>query len=132
MIKLPAGTSPADGFVRATTCPTRVCLPRTVKPSLMSSSRAWVKVIPTTSGTGTSGGVLEADALTEGLAVGLPDAGAAVELAGAAEGELGWVTERDVAGATAAVGCCGAAAELDLDADPAAASGVAAAWPVAA
>ena len=65
MIKLPAGTSPADGLVRATTCPRRVCRPRTVNPSPMSSRRAWVKVIPTTSGTGTSGGVLEADALAE-------------------------------------------------------------------
>ena len=81
MITLPAGTSPDGGSVRVTTCPTRVCLPTTVNPSLTSSSRALVKVIPTTSGTGTRGGALEAGGLTEGLAVWLADGGAVVEAA---------------------------------------------------
>jgi hypothetical protein len=40
MITLPAGTSPAGGLVRVTVCPTRVCLPTNVNPSLASSSRA--------------------------------------------------------------------------------------------
>ena len=46
MITLPAGISPAGGLVRVTICPTRVCLPATVNPSLASSRRAVVKVIP--------------------------------------------------------------------------------------
>ncbi len=130
MIKLPAGTSPADGLVRVTTWPGRVCLPRTVNPSLMSSRRALMKVIPTTSGTGTRDGGLEAGALAEEAealavgrpardAVGLPGTGAAGELAGE-----GWATERAVAGASAAVERCGPAAGPALDADLAA-------WPVA-
>ena len=73
MIRLPAGTLPADGFVRVTICPRRVCLPRTVNPSLMSSSRALVKVIPTTSGTGSRGCGAGEVTLAEGLAEGLAE-----------------------------------------------------------
>ena len=128
MIRLPGGTSPADGLVRVTTCPTRVCLPTTLNPSLMSSSRALAKVIPTTSGTGTRGGALEAGGLAEELAVGPPDEGAAVEATGDAGRELAGVTAGGDAEATAAVECRVApAAEVDLDADPAAGTGVAAA-----
>jgi hypothetical protein len=133
MITLPAGTLPAAGFVRLTTCPTRMCLPTTVNPSLTSSSRALVNVIPTTSGTGTRGG-----ALAGGLAVGLADGGAAVEVAGDVGRELarvteGDVTEGDVREGAAAVECRVAAAELGLAADAPAATGVAvAACPAAA
>src|SRR5580693_3762173 len=62
MITLPAGASP-DGLVLVTVCPKRGCLPTTVNPSSSSASRALVKVMPTTSGTGTSAGAVEAGAL---------------------------------------------------------------------
>ena len=127
MTRLPAGISPADGFVRVTTCPRRVCLPTTVNPSLTSSSRALMKVIPTTSGTGSRGGPEE-----DALAVGRPGGGAALEPAGAAGRELAAPAGSDVAGATAAVGWVAAAAELDPDPGLGAATGsVAAGRPVA-
>jgi hypothetical protein len=69
MITLPAGASPSGGFVPVTICPRRVCLPTTMNPSLASSSRALMKRMPTTSGTGTRAGVLEAGGVDEGLAV---------------------------------------------------------------
>ena len=128
MTRLPGGTSPADGFVRVTSCPTRVCLPTTLNPSPTSSSRALVKVIPTTSGTGTRGGALEAGGLAGRLAEGLPGGGTAVEATGDAGRELAGVTAGGDPEATAAVECRVApAAEVDLDADPAAGTGVAAA-----
>jgi hypothetical protein len=134
MIKLPAGASPSGGFVRVTICPRRVCLPSTLNPSLTSSSRALIKGMPTTSGTGTRSGVLESWGVDEGLA-GAVDEGLAVRDAGKEAAEDGTVelagdAKWEAAGAAAAGSCGFAAAEFDQDAGPAAADGAAAAeWP---
>src|SRR3984957_17509461 len=75
MITLPAGAAP-DGLVLVTVCPRRGCLPTTLKPSSISTSRALAKVMPTTSGTGTSAGAVEAGAdvaVAVGVAVWVAD-----------------------------------------------------------
>ena len=128
MTTLPAGAWP-DGFVRVTTCPTRVWSPTTVNPSLLSAAWASAKVMPTTSGIGTTGGVLAADALTVGLAVGVRFGDAVRELAGDAVRELAGDAVRELAAGAGADAGVGATAELDRGVC-AAAAGVfaAAAW----
>ena len=124
MITLPAGAWP-EGLVRVTMFPARVCLPLTVNPSLSSASRALAKVRPATAGTATTGGVLEAVALTVGVApaalagepAGEPAGDAERELAGAAERVLAGAAELEVAGAAETEFGGGAAATRDLDAD---------------
>ena len=69
MITLPAGAWPW-GLVLVTVCPRRARLPTTLNPSSISTSRALAKVMPTTSGTGTSGGAVAGGVLTVALAVG--------------------------------------------------------------
>jgi hypothetical protein len=85
--------------------------------------------MPTTSGIGTTGGVLAADALTVGLAVGVRFGDAVRELAGDAVRELAGDAVRELAAGAGADAGVGATAELDRGVC-AAAAGVfaAAAW----
>jgi len=75
--------------------------------------------MPTTSGIGTTGGVLEAVALAVGVALAVLTGEGEGELAGAAERELAGAAELEVAGAAETEFGGGAAATRDLDAEAA-------------
>jgi hypothetical protein len=105
MIVLPARAWP-DGLVLVTICPSRACLPATLNPSSISASRALVKVMPTTLGTGTSAGAVEGGALAVAADVGVAAREAGGEAAGRAGAEAVAVLGRDaadVAGAATAL-----------------------------
>jgi len=106
MITLPAGACP-DGLVLVTTCPRRACLPATLNPSPMSTSRALTKSMPITSGIGTMTGLLAAGELTVTLALGVAAREAEGELAGGAAAEADAELGRDAAaaGVVAAAAC---------------------------
>ena len=111
MITLPAGAWP-EGLVLVTVCPTRGWLPTTRNPSSISTARALANVMPTTSGTGTSAGAVEAGALAVALVAGAAALEAEVEPVGRAGAEAVAVpvldAAADVVGVVAALGDGGA------------------------
>src|ERR1700722_16388461 len=102
MITLPAGAWP-DGLVLVTVCPSRACLPATLNPSSISTSRALAKVMPTTLGTGTSAGAVAAGPLAVALAVGVAVREAGGEAVGRAGAEAVAVPGVDAAADAAGV-----------------------------
>jgi hypothetical protein len=122
--------------VLTTLSPGGVCVLTTVNPSLSRSRCAWGKFMPTTSGTGTRGGVLEAGAPSDGLAVGVlagagtgePAGESGREPAGGADAEPAAELERATPGAAIEAGSGGdVAEEPDRGADPDVAGAAAAA-----